>query len=314
MTAPYKRAPTPHPSVSVVIVTYNSEAVLPGLLDSLPAALDGLENVSIFVVDNNSRDGSEKIASNHKLDPVVVQMGRNAGYAAGINAAIAMQDAESHLLVLNPDIRLQKGAVKALLCRLNDPGVGVVVPRILSADGTTAWSLRREPSILTAWMEGLIGGTLAAKAGVGEMIGKKSRYDRGGAVEWATGAILLISAKALREIGKWDESFFLYSEEVDYMRRVRGGGLVVHYVPEACALHIGRDYTQNARLSALMSANRIRYYRRYHGVLATAIFRLGVIVAELIRSRASPSHRAAFVAALMPETIARRMIEQQKAT
>ncbi len=314
MTAPCKRAPTPQSSVSIVIVTYNSEAVLPGLLDSLPAALDGLDNVAIFVVDNNSRDGSARIASNHDLDPVVVQMGRNAGYAAGINAAIAMLHAQSHLLVLNPDIRLQKGAVKALLCRLNDPGVGVVVPRILSEDGTTAWSLRREPSILTAWMEGLIGGTLAAKVGVGEVIGKTSRYDRRGTIEWATGAILLISAKALRETGKWDESFFLYSEEVDYMRRVRACGLAVHYVPEARALHIGRDYTKNTRLSALMSANRIRYYRRYHGVFATAMFRLGVIVAELIRAISSPSHRAAFVAALMPETIARRMIELQKAT
>ena len=241
-------------------------------------------------------------------------MGRNAGYAAGINAAIERLDAESHLLVLNPDIRLQKGAIKGLLCGLSDPRVGVAVPRILSEDGTTAWSLRREPSILTAWVEGLIGGTLAAKAGIGEMIGKTSRYDRAGAIEWATGAILLISAKALREIGKWDELFFLYSEEVDYMRRVRGRGLAIHYVPEACALHIGRDYTHNPRLSALMSANRIRYYRRYHGVFATAIFRLGVVVAELLRSGSSPSHRASFVAALMPETIARRTIEQQRAT
>ncbi|QIG51841.1 glycosyltransferase family 2 protein [Nordella sp. HKS 07] len=304
----------PQPSISIVIVTYNSEAVLPGLLESLPAALDGLAKVSIYIVDNNSRDGSAEVASKHALDPILVQMGRNAGYAAGINAAIEKLDADAHLLVLNPDIRLQKGSVKVLLSRLNDPGVGVVVPRILSEDGTTAWSLRREPSILTAWLDGLLGGTLAAWAGIGEMIGKKPRYDRGGAIEWATGAILMISAKALHETGKWDESFFLYSEEVDYMRRIRDRGLAIQYVPEACALHIGRDYTQNPRLSALMSANRIRYYRRYHGVFAAAMFQLGVIVAELIRSTMSASHRAALAAALMPETTARRMIEQQRAT
>jgi N-acetylglucosaminyl-diphospho-decaprenol L-rhamnosyltransferase len=286
--------------LSIVIVTYNSASVLPGLLDSLPAGLEGVKQFETIVVDNDSADNSADTALAHAIRPRVIRMGRNAGYAAAINAAAATVRPDADLLILNPDVRLLPGAAKLLVDRLRDSFVGVAVPRILAEDGTTRWSLRREPSIMTAWTEAVLGGTFAARSGTGETIGDLAFYDQGGLIEWATGAALAVAARVRGIVGDWDESFFLYSEEVDYLRRVRESGGFVAYVPQAQVVHIGREYLGNPRLSALMTANRIRYYRRYHGPLATAVFRLGIIVGEAIRAVLGPGHRAALRAALTP--------------
>jgi N-acetylglucosaminyl-diphospho-decaprenol L-rhamnosyltransferase len=286
--------------LSIIIVTYNSAAVLPGLLDSVPAGLEGVKQFETIVVDNDSNDDSVDIALAHAVRPRVIRMGRNAGYAAAINAAASTVGADADLLILNPDLRLLPGSVNPLVDRLTDSSIGVAVPRILAEDGTTSWSIRREPSLMTAWADAVLGGTLAARIGKSETIGDPTMYDRSCLIEWATGAALLVAARARGVVGDWDESFFLYSEEVDYLRRVRESGLFVAYVPQAQVVHIGREYLANTRLSALMTANRIRYYRRYHGPLPTAVFRLSIIVGQTMRAVLGPGHRAALWAAMTP--------------
>jgi N-acetylglucosaminyl-diphospho-decaprenol L-rhamnosyltransferase len=302
--------------LSIVIVTYNSASVLPGLLDSLPAGLKGVKHFETIVVDNDSADNSVDTALAHAIRPRVIRMGRNVGYAAGINAGAATVPPDADLLILNPDVRLLPGAGSLLVDRLTDASVGVAVPRILAEDGTTRWSLRREPSIITAWTDAILGGSFAARIGTGEMIGDPDIYARDGLIEWATGAIVAVAARARGVVGDWDESFFLYMEEVDYLRRVRECGLSVAYVPQAQAIHIEGAYYENARLSALLSANRIRYHRRYHGPLSTAVFRLGVIMGEGMRAvrgppRHRPGHRAALRAALVPWRPAPESQQQQ---
>jgi N-acetylglucosaminyl-diphospho-decaprenol L-rhamnosyltransferase len=293
--------PPAESGLSIVIVTYNSASVLPGLLDSLPAGLSGVKQFEAIVVDNGSSDNSIDIALGHPIRPRVISTGRNAGYAAAINAGAATVSPDRDLLILNPDIRLLPGVARLLVDRLADPSVGVAVPRILTEDGATFQSLRREPSILTAWTDAVLGGSWAASIGMGEIISEPAIYDQGGSIEWATGAILAIAARARDIVDDWDESFFLYMEEVEYLRRVRECGFSVAYVPQAQAVHIGGEYSQNPRLSALLCANRIRYHRRHHGPISTAAFRLGIIVGEGIRAfRGAPGHRAAVRAAFSP--------------
>jgi N-acetylglucosaminyl-diphospho-decaprenol L-rhamnosyltransferase len=288
------------PPVSIVIVTYNSASVLPGLLDSLLLGLDGVDDFEVVIVDNDSKDDCIAISLAHPVGPKVVRMGRNAGYAAGINAASASIQPDRNILILNPDIRLLPGSVRQLLDSLADPTIGVAVPQMLNEDGTLAQSLRRDPSIVTAWSDALLGSKIAARAGVGEIVYNPHLYRQGGAIEWSTGAALLVAARARHTVGDWDESFFLYSEEVDFLQRVRRHGLSVTYVPRSQVMHIGGEYHRNSVLSALMTSNRIRYYRRQHGRIATAIFRLSIIVGSAMRFTLGPGHRAALRAAMTP--------------
>lgn len=284
--------------IAAVIVTYNSAAVLPGLLDSLSAGFEGVGRHRTIVVDNDSRDDSADLALAHPIGAKVIRMGRNAGYAAAINAAAAALGPDADLLVLNPDIRLLPGCVRRLCECLSDPSVGIVAPQMLDEDGSVARSIRREPSLMTAWTEAALGGRLAAQIGAGEIVDDPALYRNGGSVDWATGAILAIPAATRHMVGDWDETFFLYSEEVEYSRRVRAAGLSVLYAPQAQAMHIGGEYHDNVFLSALMTSNRIRYYRRHHGPMATALFRLSIIAGETMRAGLGPGHRAALRAAL----------------
>lgn len=284
--------------LAAVIVTYNSAAVLPGLLDSLSQGFEGVPHREVIVVDNDSHDGSADLALAHPISAKVIRMGRNAGYAAAINAAAAQLSPDADLLILNPDIRLLRGCGRVLRERLSDPSVGIVVPQILDEDGSYATSLRREPSLVTGWSDALLGTRLAGRLGTGEIVDDPALYRSGGRVEWATGAILAVSAATRCSVGDWDETFFLYSEEVDYLRRVRATGASVVYVPQAQAVHIGGEYHDNVFLTSLMTNNRIRYYRRHHNMVATALFRLSIIVGEAMRITLGPGHRAALRAAL----------------
>lgn len=284
--------------LAVVAVAYNSASVLPGLLDSLGAGLEGIENYEVIIVDNDSRDDSVEIALSHSIGARVILTGRNGGYSAGINAATATIDSSADLLVLNPDIRLQPGSIRSLYAGLSNSSVGIVVPQVRSEDGAVSKSIRREPSITTAWSEALLGGGLATRLGLGEMVGNPALYRDGGSIVWATGAILLISAKARRMTGDWDESFFLYSEEVDYLQRVRTAGLDVLYLPSSQVVHIGGDYHSSDFLTALMTLNRIKYHRRHHGAFASVLFRSGIVVGEVMRLAIGRGHRSALSASL----------------
>ncbi|WP_308311338.1 glycosyltransferase family 2 protein [Shinella sp. CPCC 101442] len=286
--------------LAIVVVTYNSAEVIGGLLNSLPSGLTGLGDTEVVIVDNNSRDTSVEIAASHPVGVRIIQTGRNAGYAAAINAADASIDAEKNLLILNPDIRLEPGCALTLMEQLRDPAIGLAVPQLLHEDGSTAHSLRREPSLITSWSDSLLGTSLAGRLGLGEIVKDEGMYRSGGPVDWASGAALAISARARKAVGKWDETFFLYSEEVDYMERVRRCGLKVAFQPAARAIHIGGEYHGNTGLSALMTSNRIHYYGRHHGAAATFLFRLGIITGEVMRYGLGPGHRAALSAALRP--------------
>ncbi len=288
-----------HP-LAVITVSYNSSKVLPNLLSSLEAGLAGISKYEIIVVDNNSLDDSIDVARAHPSQPRVIATGRNGGYSAGINAGASTVPPDWNILILNPDLQLTPGAAAMMSERLLDPQVGVVVPRLMNEDGNLSYSLRREPSLVTAWSEALLGGRLSSLLGTGEIIGDAKRYQVPGRVDWATGAILMVSARARRIVGNWDERFFLYSEEVDYMRRVRMNGLTVEYEPRANAMHIGGDTIASPFLFAVQTTSRLRDFNGRRGAFSRVLFRAGVAMGEAIRSVRHRSHRAALKAALSP--------------
>lgn len=284
--------------IAVGVVTHNSADVLPGLLDSLPAAFAGVPGWRLVVADNASTDGSTELVRRHAPDALIVELGGNRGYAAGVNAcAAAVPDAWA-LLVLNPDVRLAPGAVAALVATARQPGVGIAVPRLVEPDGRLAYSLRRTPTVTRALGEALLGGTRARRyALLSEVVGDPAAYYRPSRSDWATGAALLVTAQCLRAVGPWDESFFLYSEETDFALRARDAGFAVQLAPRAQAEHIGGQSHVSPRLWALLAANRVRLYARRNGPVRAVAFWSAVTLGEAVRAArrgagGSP-HRAA---------------------
>lgn len=283
-------------SLSIVVVTWNSQRVLPALLASIPGATAGVSDVELLIVDNGSSDGTRDLVAAHYPDARLIPMGRNAGYAAAINAGIRARRLPGPVLVLNPDICLDDGAVRAMQKVLDARSdVGIVAPRLRHETGAQAWSLRREPTVLRALGEALLGGTRAGRiSALGERICDPRRYHCEGAADWATGAALLISDACLTKTGCWDESFFLYSEETDFALRARDAGFRLWYTPDAGAVHIGGDGASSPALWALMTTNRVRLYGRRHGRFRTVMFWAAVALNEGLRSISSDqAHRAA---------------------
>jgi N-acetylglucosaminyl-diphospho-decaprenol L-rhamnosyltransferase len=261
------------PEINVVIVAYNSMNVIGGLLDSLPAALGGLK-YQVVVVDNGSADGTAEFLTTRGGCRVVHST--NVGYAAGINRGVREAVPAEAILILNPDVRLARDSVPPLLAALREPDVGIVAPQVRSPLGVLEPSLRREPTLLRAL--GLTGTGLGVFS---EYVTSPADYGRPCVVDWALGAVLLISRKCYETVGGWDESYFLYSEETDFCLRARDKGLLTRYEPRSVAVHIGGQSGRDRRTHVMQIVNRVRLYRRHHGALASWCYYWLTIASEL---------------------------------
>lgn len=290
--------------VAVVMVTWNSEQHLPGTLDGMGAALEGIGRWQLVVADNASGDGTLACLARLAPDALIVRTGGNLGYAGGVNAAVAAAPPTRAYLVLNPDVQLTPGIVRVLSNGLTAQ-VGVTVPRLTDSAGRLAHSLRREPTVLRALGEALLGGHIAGRfPALGEVVRDPTAYDHDSACDWATGAVLLVSQECMAAAGPWDESFFLYSEETDFLLRARDVGYQVHFLPSARAVHEGGESHVAPLLWSRLVVNRVRLYRRRHGVLKASGFWAAVLLGELLRSAHGGTHRAAVRALVrLPEKV-----------
>lgn len=288
VTCPEPTAPV---DCTAIVVTYNSAADLPGLLDSMPAAAAGLR-VRVLVVDNDSADDVQSTVDG-RSGVTLIRAGANLGYAGGVNTGRRHLGPTRTVAVLNPDLRLAPGSLAALVSAAGRPGVGAAVPRFVGAAGTTFPSLRREPSVTRLLGDALLGAHWPGRPGwLSEMVWQPEQYDRPRSVDWATGAVLVLNAEADAAVGDWDERFFLYSEETDYCRRLRSAGWTVQYVPDARVFHDGGGSGTGPALTALNEVNRVRYFDKYHGPLAGTAFRAAATVGQLARVR-RPGNRMA---------------------
>jgi len=281
----------PAPDVAVVIVTHNSAHVVPALLDSLPGAL-GDCRAEVVVVDNASTD--DTVEQLERRGDCRVVRSANVGYAAGINRGVREAAPAEAILVLNPDVRLSTGCVPNLVAGLRRPGTGIVAPQVRSADGGLDFTLRREPTVRRA-----LGLNWTKSPMFAEHMGKPEEYLHPRTVDWAVGAVLLLSRACFDAVGGWDESYFLYSEETDFCLRARDLGYQTRYQPDATAVHIGGQSGQNRRTHAMQIVNRVRLYRRRHSVPAAWAYYWASIASELSWALRGHSHSWHAILALL---------------
>ncbi len=301
--------PQSQPRIAVVVVTYHSSAVLEGFLLSLPEGMRGTD-WHLIIADNASADDTLAVAraviSQSRMDARIVEVGRNGGYAAGFNAGLAAAGEYDAAMVVNPDIRLGAGCAAAMYRKLTGD-VGIVVPRMSDEDGQLAYSLRREPTLRRALGEALLGHRAGRYPALGETVLDDEAYRRETTVDWATGAIMLMSAPCLAATGAWDESFFLYSEETDFALRARDQGWRTTFAPEAQAMHLGGRSAGAAegrsrvspRLWSILTLNKVRLYRKRHNRAASSAYWAAVLMRESARAALGHRRSRRAVAALL---------------
>ena len=250
--------------LTVGILTYNSERMLPDLLASLPAGLSGVDEWHLVIADGASADGTLAVAGLASA-AAIIRLGANRGFAAAANAVARFDPSTDAVLILSPTVRLSRGCVRPMLAALSRPGAGIAVPRLLRGTGRAYPSLRRRPTLLRACAEALLGGTLARRLGtLSEVIAAPANYTSQTRADWAAGAVTMMSRDCLKQAGDWDETFFLYSEETEFELRAADAGFCVTFA-DVNVTHLGGEARIRPDLYALQCANKVRLYGMRHG-------------------------------------------------
>ena len=262
----------------VVVVAYRSAEHLRACV----APLCEEPAISVVVVDNACPEKS--VETIRDLPLRVVEMGHNAGFAAGCNAGAAAGTSKA-ILFLNPDARVTADHVNVLAQTIErDPACGAAGPRILFRDsGKTQYSIRRRPTVASAFAEALfLHHVFRDSRWATEDV--RDGYDRPVAdAAWLIGAALCVRREAFEQVGGWDERFFMYGEDTDLGLRLREQGWRLRYEPSAIVQHAGRASSTNSTQVIDRAESRLTYAQAHEHGLGYLGFRVAFVVYELLR-------------------------------
>jgi GT2 family glycosyltransferase len=248
-------------TVSIIIVNYNGCALTRQCLGSIREHIAG--PVEVVVVDNASSDDSRQVLPG--LFPNVrfvwLDDNRGFGYANNRGAEHATGDI---LFFLNNDTILTSDPLGALIDRFAaDADCAIAAPKLLNRDGSFQLSFGEFPDIQTEARTRSISRDPAAIRRLEPQQTAPVRKD------WVTGAALLIRGTMFRNIGGFDERFFMYFEDSDLCKRVANTGASVWYCPSVSLIHLGgSSYTKkDPRISLEYRKSQILYYQSHHSLI-----------------------------------------------
>lgn len=210
------------PLVSVVVVNFNGKNYLDDCLSAL--ATQTFRNFEVILVDNGSSDESAAFVSEHYPSVILVETGKNLGFAGGTNTGIRVAQGE-FIFTLNNDTIADPRVLEEIVKPMKtDPKVGICGTKMVFPDGrinSTAICISRSGA---AWDRGM------GETDLGQ-------YDTEEEVFGSCAGAALYRRLMLDEIGLFDEDFFLFMEDVDLAFRARLAGWKCRYVPTAKVVH-----------------------------------------------------------------------------
>ena len=228
------------PDLSVIIVNFNTKQLLDNCLASVFKAVAPTRGLEAIVVDNGSTDGSqEMVVKKYKQVKLVVNK-NNLGFARANNEGKKVAKGK-YLLFLNSDTVVgHYSLVKPLKFLKNHPKVGAVTIKLITADGTL--DLDNHRGLPTPWA------SLCHFLGLSSLfphstifnsyhLGQK-KLNRIHSIPVAAGSFLMLSAKLFDQIGRWDEAYYFYGEDIDLCYRIGQAGYKIIYYPKVSTLHL----------------------------------------------------------------------------
>jgi GT2 family glycosyltransferase len=273
------------PSLAIVIVSYETPGHLATALASL--ARSTVKGRAIVVVDNSRSDACAEVARSTP-GVTLIRNPKNVGYARAVNQGLQAVTTD-FVLVLNPDIEVEPGAIGRLLQAMGErPQAGLAGAKLLNPDGTLQHSCRR---FYTLWAillrRTFLGRLFPGARALREHLMLDWDHQSLRDVDWLIGACLLVRRRALEDVGPMDERFFLYFEDVDWCARMHHRGWQVLYVPEAVMIHHHRR--ESARGGLLTPS------RRMHLASVLKFYEKWSLVLYLLKRYRDPLHAWALV-------------------
>ena len=267
--------------LSIIIVSWNAKEFLWQCLRSIYNTTRGV-TFEVWVIDNNSSDGSPEMVEKEFPQVNLVCTGANLGFAKANNIGIRKSSAR-YVCLINSDIKVLDGCID-LLCNYMDqhPKTGIVGPRTFHPDMTPQQSCAEFPSIWSSLTFALGLSKIFPKSKVfGHMYTKYWPFDTLQKVDMLRGCFLVVCKKAIEQVGLLDEDFFIYMEDFDWCKRFWKAGWDVVLYPDAQVIHYQGGSSEKEPIKNTVERHRskILYWKKHHS-------RIGVwyiITLELIR-------------------------------
>ena len=267
--------------LSIVIVTYKSKEYIAKCIQSIREATQGLSS-EIIIVDNASGDDSTDVIRAGFPEVVLVENEKNEGFARGINKGVKLCSGR-YLAILNPDTQVNPETFKILLNFLENHQLNCIVgPRTVDEKGTPIPSCRSLPHIGNIIKYPLV---LLLR---GKMVKNPKRYlldiwEQDKTIDvtkydgYITGACIITRLDFFKEMGMFDERYFLYGEDIDFGFRMRKAGYQAFFVSEASVIHhVGRSASQNVESPLYFVDAYLHYIHKnftfFHGIVYKVCF------------------------------------------
>jgi GT2 family glycosyltransferase len=253
-------------------------------LESLHADLAGIDS-EVIVVDNGSTDGSADAIRSAAPWAKLIVSERNAGFGAGNNLGLA-QARGRYLLLVNTDAFPKPGAIAALVKFLDEhPKTAVVGPKLLNEDGSIQQSCFRFPTPLRSWMENLwISAAMKRHPSIDDY--RAWAHDSQRTVDFVIGACVLVRRSTYEQVGGFDERFFMYSEESDWMYRMHRAGWEISFTPSAVVTHLGgaSGAGNKPKINPVFFESLDYYELKHHGLAGLLSLRIAMTLGCTIRA------------------------------
>lgn len=259
--------------ISIVIVTHNNAGIINNCLASLLSAIAKSDFAAdLLVIDNQSQDATlatlQNYARNSQYSIRVIENTVNSGFGAGHNLAISQVDSQYHI-ICNPDIVIPDDTevINQLAGYMEQhPDIGILCPKLINSDGSLQANNHRHPTVLDlalrrlapAWLKKRLQKRMDAYLMLD--VGYEAVCD----VPFVSGAFMFCRTDVLKQVGGFDERYFLYFEDADLCRKIHAAGYRTVYYPEASVIHQWeRAAYKNWRMTWVMLVSAIKYFNKW---------------------------------------------------
>jgi GT2 family glycosyltransferase len=264
--------------LSIIIVSWNVSDFLAACLDSIQANTAALD-YEVIVVDSASSDDSVAMIRNRFAWVKLLTQTENVGFTKGNNIGLKAAQGR-HVMLLNPDTEIIGDALVQMVRYLDaHADVGIVGPRTLNTDGSPQSTRRRFPSILTAMFDSTWLAPFAPRHILDHYYARDVEETATADVDWVQGSALMTRRAIYEQVGGLDERYVMFSEELDWCKRIRSAGWRAVYLGTAQIVHHGGKSTEqvHALKHIYFQQSKIRYFGKFHGALAALWVRLFLI-------------------------------------
>lgn len=269
-------------SIAVSIVSYNTKDFLNNCLKILSNQKIG-EKINIWVLDNNSKDGSAQMVEEKFPDVKLIRSNINLGFAKGQNQ-ILKQVKDKYVLILNPDTEFEQGSLGAMVNFMEEnPECGVAGGKLTDFNNNLESNGGNFPFglALYSWLFNL------------EFLGvlpsfhrnDKEYYSGIQKVDWVSGTFMIIRTEIFKKVGFFNEDFFMYFEDTEFCYRVKKMGGKIMLNTNVAINHRSGSSSKDPRFTQWTGEFKglIKFYNMYIGFFGAFYARMLVYLAIILR-------------------------------